>query len=78
MTKNESLKRIIEVTRARKTGKGWLGHCPAHGDRNPSFSINEGRDGLPLVRCHSGCSQSDVVQALKELDAWYGSARGGH
>jgi 5S rRNA maturation endonuclease (ribonuclease M5) len=43
--------------------------CPAHDDRNPSLSIRE-KDGKVLVHCHAGCSQRDVVDALRARRLW--------
>jgi hypothetical protein len=48
---------------ARKSGSGWSARCPAHEDRNPSLSINEGDDGRVLLHCHCGCSPDAVVRA---------------
>jgi putative DNA primase/helicase len=36
-----------------------------HADHHPSLSIHDGGDGKILVRCHAGCSQTDVIAALK-------------
>ncbi|BBL85376.1 hypothetical protein TthAA229_18570 [Thermus thermophilus] len=34
------LEHILFQTRARPSGKNrWIGHCPAHEDREPSLSI---------------------------------------
>src|SRR6266404_2701849 len=49
---------------ARRSGKGWLAKCPAHDDRKPSLSINEGADGCVLIKCHAGCSTNDVLAEL--------------
>lgn len=38
--------------------------CPAHEDRTPSLSVNEGADGRALVYCHAGCEAADIVAAL--------------
>ncbi|MGF1552362.1 MAG: toprim domain-containing protein [Paracoccaceae bacterium] len=38
--------------------------CPAHGDRRPSLSIADGRDGRLLLRCHAGCDFRDILAAL--------------
>lgn len=46
--------------------------CPAHEDSTPSFSISSTRDGRPLVHCFAGCSQADVIQALKARGLWEG------
>lgn len=58
---------------AVRSGSGWVARCPAHDDRRPSLSINEGEDGRVLVRCHAGCDQSAVIDALKGLGLWTGS-----
>jgi Toprim domain len=44
--------------------------CPAHEDRNPSLSVGEGRGGRILVRCFGGCSQAEVIDALRREDLW--------
>jgi Protein of unknown function (DUF3631) len=38
--------------------------CPAHDDRTPSLSIDEGSDGRALLKCHAGCAVTDVIAAL--------------
>lgn len=44
-------------------------HCPAHDDRTPSLALRE-KDGRTLVRCHAGCSQQAVIEALKRRGLW--------
>src|SRR5262249_12958964 len=48
----------------RRNGTGWSAKCPAHDDRNPSLSANEGDDGRALVHCHAGCATDAVLEAL--------------
>lgn len=43
--------------------------CPAHPDNSPSLSISQKSDTV-LVKCWSGCSQSEVIDALKSLSLW--------
>jgi len=62
----ESIARALE---ARRSGAGWMGKCPAHDDRNPSLSIREA-DGKVLLHCHAGCTQRDVIDALKAKGLW--------
>lgn len=38
--------------------------CPAHDDRNPSLTFNEGDDGRALVYCHAGCRLDEILGAL--------------
>ena len=40
--------------------------CPAHDDHQPSLSISE-RNGKLLVKCHAGCDQEAVWNALKSM-----------
>lgn len=60
---------IATALHGRKSGAGWSCKCPAHKDRSPSLSVTE-RDGKVLVHCFAGCSQSDVVTALKGRGLW--------
>jgi len=46
-----------------------MAKCPAHDDRGPSLSICE-RAGKVLVHCHAGCSQLEVIEALRALGLW--------
>ena len=51
-------------------------HCPVavhgrgRGDANPSLGIDVGGDGTPLVHCHGGCSQAEVLDELKARGLW--------
>lgn len=60
---------IAEILGGHRSGDGWLCHCPAHDDRTPSLSVTE-HDGKILVNCHAGCSQTDVIDAIRRLGAW--------
>src|SRR4051794_2777848 len=53
-------------------GKNGVARCPAHDDRTPSFSIRDSDDGSVLVHCFTGCSQADVIDALRRLGLWDG------
>jgi putative DNA primase/helicase len=54
----------------KRYGKQWSACCPAHGDRSPSLSLTDTRDGLALWHCHAGCSQADVRDALVARGLW--------
>jgi hypothetical protein len=43
--------------------------CPAHDDRNPSFHASE-VDRKILVKCFAGCSQDEVISALRGQELW--------
>ena len=44
--------------------------CPAHQDRDPSLAITNAQDGSVLMRCHPGCDQRDVIEALRARGLW--------
>ncbi|MGE4401819.1 MAG: DUF3631 domain-containing protein [Desulfobulbus sp.] len=56
----------------QKPGGGWMCHCPAHDDQEPSLSVDLGENGQLLVKCMAGCSQQDVITALRIRDLWPG------
>ena len=51
-------------------GQGRNARCPAHDDRDPSLSVDDRPGGGLLVKCHAGCSQEDVLDALRERGLW--------
>jgi Protein of unknown function (DUF3987) len=55
---------LVSRLQAKRRGKGWIAKCPAHEDRKPSLSVDEGADGRVLIKCHAGCSTDDVIGAL--------------
>lgn len=62
---------IAKALGGRKVGQGWTARCPAHDDRDPSLSIRDA-GGKVLVRCHAGCDQRDVIDALRARGLWEG------
>jgi putative DNA primase/helicase len=64
---------VTDIARAlggKKHGAYWTACCPAHDDRHPSLSISEGADGVVLLKCHAGCSQGMVLDALRDRGLW--------
>ena len=64
------MSRAFEVSKAlrgRRSGEGWICHCPAHDDSRPSLSVRDGEDGILLFFCHAGCSAANVASALGGL-----------
>ncbi len=70
---------IAAALQARPSGPGrWSARCPAHEDRDPSLAIRQADDGRVLVHCHAGCTQGEVIEALRGRGLWPapGSPRG--
>ena len=55
---------LSKLPDAKPNGKGWMTRCPAHKDRSPSLSVNEGDDGRVLLKCFAGCSHDAIVAAM--------------
>ena len=55
---------IAQALAGRRTGGGWIAHCPAHDDKNASLSLKED-NGRLLFHCHAGCEQTEVIKSLK-------------
>nr|WP_246723216.1 toprim domain-containing protein [Rhizobium aethiopicum] len=51
-------------------GSYGMAKCVAHDDRSPSLSIRDGSDDKVLVKCHAGCDQADVIDALRHRGLW--------
>lgn len=56
---------IGERVRLVRKGSRWLGLCPFHGERTPSFSVDAGKGLFYCFGCHKG---GTVVDFLMELD----------
>jgi hypothetical protein len=48
----------------------WKSSCPAHEDEHPSLAIAEGESGKVLLKCWAGCTQEEVLQALRGRGLW--------
>lgn len=44
--------------------------CPCHDDKQASLAIDQTDNGKLLVKCHAGCDQGAVVDALKMRGLW--------
>ena len=44
-------------------------HCPGsshkRGDRTPSLSVKDGRNGRPVLFCFAGCGYDEIAAALE-------------
>ncbi len=61
---------IAKALGGNSSGDGWQAHCPAHDDAKSSLTITEDQ-GKILFHRHAGCSQTDVLNALKIRGLWH-------
>jgi putative DNA primase/helicase len=57
------------LRKPRKISDGWMVCCPGHNDQDPSLHLTDAGEKV-LVKCHAGCEQAAVVDALKGLGLW--------
>tara|TARA_B110000503_G_scaffold139976_1_gene229646 strand:- start:2186 stop:2716 length:531 start_codon:yes stop_codon:yes gene_type:complete len=58
----------LEMPRQLARGQ-YQACCPAHTDKSPSLSITE-KAGKVLLYCFSGCTQTEVIEALVSRGLW--------
>ena len=51
----------------QSTGGNYTARCPAHDDKDNSFSIGSDAEGNAVCNCFDGCSQSDIWEAIYNL-----------
>ncbi|MEZ5814416.1 MAG: CHC2 zinc finger domain-containing protein [Alphaproteobacteria bacterium] len=54
---------LAVLDNVKRQGKNYTASCPAHDDKNPSFSVSE-KDGRIIMNCFAGCSQEQIADAL--------------
>lgn len=61
----------LESARPRGNGR-YSAKCPAHDDKSPSLSIQEGERGI-LLHCFSGCALTEICASLdlKQRDLFF-------
>jgi putative DNA primase/helicase len=62
-----SLEEIAQALGGRRSGAGYVCHCPAHDDRTPSLSLTESPEEKLLFHCHAGCPQEAVISAMRDM-----------
>ena len=67
--------KLSALPRFRAIGTNrYVACCPAHDDKHPSLSITDANDKV-LVHCFSGCSQTDVIEALRSQGLWHNDSK---
>ncbi len=60
---------IAKTLNGHRSGSGWMARCPAHQDATPILSIHDS-EGRILIHCFAGCTQGDVIAALRKRGLW--------
>src|SRR5262249_15133496 len=66
-TKPNILTVIGERVALRRLGREYRGLCPFHGDKNPSFTVNEEKGLFYCFSCQIGGDVYDFLQRLDDV-----------
>lgn len=56
---------VTEHLQLKKSGRRWVGLCPFHPEKTPSFSVN---DELKLYKCFGCGAGGDAIRFVQELE----------
>ncbi len=56
---------VSKYTQLRRSGARWVGLCPFHGEKTPSFNVNQ---ELGLYRCWGCQVRGDVITFVREIE----------
>ncbi len=59
---------VTEHTQLKKTGAQWMGLCPFHGEKSPSFSVNAEKGVYYCFGCQVSGDAIDFVREVEGLD----------
>lgn len=57
---------LAKALGGKRVGARYMARCPAHADRTPSLSIQDGTQAT-VFHCHAGCTQENVLKALHKI-----------
>ena len=63
---------VTQHTQLRKTGRQWMGLCPFHGEKTPSFSVSQEKAVFYCFGCQVQGDVIDFVREMEHLDFGYG------
>ncbi|HCV36179.1 MAG TPA: DNA primase [Acidimicrobiaceae bacterium] len=59
---------ITQHTQLKKSGRQWMGLCPFHGEKSPSFSVNQEKGVYYCFGCQVSGDAIDFVREMENLD----------
>src|SRR6266700_7948182 len=69
LSRNTPAEQIIRALGGQWHATNGTARCPAHRDGVPSLSVTDAV-GKVLFHCHTGCSQTEVITALRRRGLW--------
>ena len=56
---------VTQYTQLKKSGRQWMGLCPFHGEKTPSFSVSQEK---AVFYCFGCQVQGDVIDFVREME----------
>lgn len=66
--KTDMVKLVEPYTKLKKTGSGYVGLCPFHEEKTPSFSVSQDKHLAYCFSCHKGGSPIQFLMDIKHID----------
>ena len=59
---------IGEYVQLKRKGQGWWGLCPFHGEKTPSFHVDQAKQFYYCFGCHAGGNAFQFIQNFDKSD----------
>jgi DNA primase len=66
--KNDIVAVISEYTTLKKAGRGWIGLCPFHAEKTPSFNVNRDKQVFYCFGCGVGGDVLSFIMKVENVD----------
>jgi DNA primase len=66
--KNDIVAVISEYTTLKKAGRGWIGLCPFHSEKTPSFNVNREKQVFYCFGCGQGGDVLSFIMKAENVD----------
>ena len=66
--KNDIVSVVSEYVKLKRSGSNYLGLCPFHNEKTPSFSVNEGKRLFKCFGCGKGGGVVQFIMLAENLD----------
>ena len=72
--KNDIAAVISEYVSLKRAGRSFIGLCPFHGEKTPSFNVNQAKQFFYCFGCNAGGDVFSFIMKMENLD-FIGAAR---